>query len=207
MYAVIPAQVRENSMKMDAREIVAAVAALEGKPGWVTLSGGNPALLRLEDVVAGLHDQDFRVSVETQGSRWRDWLAEVDCLTVSPKPPSSEMVTAAHTEETARFMARANEMDYDERALKIVVFDETDLWWAENFIANLDTPWATYLSVGTVQPDLDAAHLTASRQHSIDQICDSYAWLCERVARNPDLARVQVLPQLHVLAWGHARAV
>src|SRR5699024_4026471 len=55
----------------------------------VTISGGNPLLLApLGELVQLLHSHNIRIGVETQGSRWQEWLAEVDDITLSPKPPS-----------------------------------------------------------------------------------------------------------------------
>src|SRR3954469_19299215 len=68
MYAVDPALVRENAQRLRVDEIVDRGAQLEGRPDWVTISGGNPALHRLDDLVARLQQHDFKVSVETQGS-------------------------------------------------------------------------------------------------------------------------------------------
>ncbi|WNQ12320.1 7-carboxy-7-deazaguanine synthase QueE [Paenibacillus aurantius] len=60
----------------------------------VTLSGGNPALLGgLGKLIDSLHARGWSVALETQGSRWQDWFAAIDDLTLSPKPPSSGMET------------------------------------------------------------------------------------------------------------------
>jgi 7-carboxy-7-deazaguanine synthase len=93
MYAVDPALVRANAEGLSVDEILGRVADLEGRPRWVTVSGGNPALHELADLVDGLHDAGFLVAAETQGSVWRPWLASLDRLTISPKPPSSGMAT------------------------------------------------------------------------------------------------------------------
>src|SRR4051794_28690583 len=99
MYAVDPEIVRATAEKLSSDEIVTRVDALAGRPDWVTISGGNPALHALGDLVSGLHAVGFRVSVETQGSRWASWLGSVDRLTVSPKPPSSGMATRRHADQ------------------------------------------------------------------------------------------------------------
>lgn len=214
MYAVDPAEVRENATKMTEREIVEALLHDRVTVKWVTLSGGNPAMLNLGGLIDRLHDQGIKVAVETQGSRWRDWLGKVDCLTVSPKPPSSGMVSSEHDTETRAFMTYATDAtqevwvlrNRDVRALKIVVFDETDFDWAKRFI--LDNPqWPAYMSVGTDQPDPEIAHLSISHTAALRTIADRYRWLCEKVANDHDLVHVRVLPQLHVLAWGHAKGV
>ena len=196
MYAVDPKAVRETSQRMTPDEIVDAVNALGGRPEWVSVSGGNPALHELAPLVDGLRAAGYKVAVETQGSIWRPWLARVDRLTVSPKPPSSGMASTEHGEAFAAFM-RAAEPVAARVVLKIVCFDEADVQWAKVRIA--EWPQApVFLSAGTPVPapgDVRTA------------VAASYRWLCERVASDPDLAGVRVLPQLHVIAWGDATGV
>lgn len=199
LYAVLPEQVRVNATRLTMPEIVNSVNRLGDAP-WVTLSGGNPAIHDLMWVVVALQEAGYRVAVETQGSKWQGWLAQVDMLIVSPKPPSSGMVSDGHMSDTLEFMARAGtDLPPIQRAIKIVVFDEVDLAWAEDFLVH--HPWGRkYLSVGTPPPE-PGETIEQTRQ----KVCDSYRWLCERV---PNLAvEVTVLPQLHVLAYGHARGV
>lgn len=220
LHAVLPAEVRANARKLTADDIVAELRGPD-TARWVTLSGGNPALFDLGPLVAALHEDGRLVAVETQGSRWRDWLATVDCLTVSPKPPSSGMTSPQHDEETSRFLHRATaatEHDFVlgnplKRALKIVVFDDTDYEWARDFIRRGAPPgslahWPAFLSAGTDPPDPAYGHLAAlNRPVLLEQVTNRYRWLCERVAADPAMADVRVLPQLHVLAWSHARGV
>lgn len=213
LYAVEPELVRANAEKMYGDEVVARVAALPRGPLWVTLSGGNPALLELDGVVRGFHGAGFFVAVETQGSRWRDWLGRVDCLTVSPKPPSSGMVSAEHDAAFEAFMREAvasrphRAADAIERdVLKIVVFDDADFEWAVPILWHYGVAgghgFQTFLSCGTDPPAEDE-----SREETLALIADRYRWLCEKVAVEPRLAYTAVLPQLHVLAWSHARGV
>ncbi len=196
MYAVEPQTVRETARRMTGEEIVAAVHALPGRPEWVSISGGNPALHELGAVVKALHAAGAKVAVETQGSRWRPWLASVDRLTLSPKPPSSGMASDAHDAQFDAFM-RAAAAVADRIVLKIVCFDEADVRWAKRRTA----PWRglpVFLSAGTPVP---APHDLRSA------VATRYRWLCERVAGDPELAGARVLPQLHVIAWGDARGV
>src|SRR3954469_6718111 len=129
LYAVDPATVRAASERLLAAEIVERVQELDGHPEWVTLSGGNPALHRLDALVDRLQDAGFKVAVETQGSVWRPWLAGVGRLTISPKPPSSGMATEIHARQLARFMSAAAGA-FDRSVLKVVCFDEVDVTWA-----------------------------------------------------------------------------
>lgn len=206
LYAVLPAEVRANATKLTAGQIVDALVGLGGDPKWVTISGGNPALLDLAEVVDELHQRGFRVAVETQASVWKDWLLNVEMLTVSPKPPSSGMATSAHSVQTGRFLARACELTPDRRSLKIVVFDDGDYLWAREMILarrEVGEVWDEYLSVGTDPPgDMEPP------EYTLTKIAGRYRWLCEQVVGDPLMPKdVRVLPQLHVLAWLHARGV
>lgn len=197
MYAVDPDQVRRNAERLGTEEIVARVEALGGAPEWVVLSGGNPALHELGDLVEALHSAGLRVAVETQGSVWREWLGQVDRLTISPKPPSSGMATEAHRHGYEAFMSRVTALAGDAAALKIVCFDEIDLRWAKQ-VAAAHPELPLHLSAGTPVPSpADLREAVGAR----------FRWLCEAVAADPDLARARVLPQLHVIAWGDARGV
>lgn len=197
MHAVDPGTVRATARRMTAAEIVEAVSELPGRPDWVTLSGGNPALHHLGALVDGLHAAGFRVAVETQGSRWRAWLGRVERLTVSPKPPSSDMCSTAREAAFDAFMHASMSAAPEAVVLKIVCFEEADVRFARRVFARWPQVPA-FLSAGTPVPapgDVRAA------------VAERYRWLCERVATDPELGRARVLPQLHVVAWGDAVGV
>jgi 7-carboxy-7-deazaguanine synthase len=212
MYAVEPALVRQAE-KLGAQEIVGRLADLPAGPEWVTFSGGNPALMnfagRANDLPEMLRRRRLKIAVETQGSIWHDWLGEAEHLTVSPKPPSSAMATAAHARRNEQFMEIARQWQArSRRSLKIVVFDEADYEWAADYFGRYPE-WDHYLSVGT--PPLgrwgDAVRKAVSEREAREQVAVRYAWLCERVAADPRMRAARVYPQLHVIAWGHARGV
>ena len=197
LHAVIPEAVRE-APRMTTAELAEALDSMLARPDWVTLSGGNPALFELGDLVARLHDAGRRIAVETQGSIWREWLAEVDLLTVSPKPPSSGMLSPEHDAGADRFLARAVNGRCN-LVVKVVVFDEQDYAWAQM----LHERWIRlpfYLSCGTDPPRVDTPHAETLRS-----VSDRYRWLCERAAHDPVMVDARILPQLHVLAWGHEK--
>jgi 7-carboxy-7-deazaguanine synthase len=197
MYAVDPATVRAKARPLTSDEIVDEIAALGAGPHWVTISGGNPALHDLGPVVDRLRQAGFLVGVETQGSRWRDWLADVDRLTISPKPPSSGMASPENEAQLRRFMEHALPGAGQRSVLKIVCFDDADLAWAAQ-IAGRYRELPVYLSAGTPVP---------APQHLRDAVGETYRWLCERAVEMPELARARVLPQLHVIAWKDATGV
>lgn len=198
MYAVDPESVRHDAVWLSSSEIVAALGELAGAPRWVSISGGNPALHKLDPLVEQLHEARMLIAVETQGSLWRDWLAAVDRLTVSPKPPSSGMATARNERLFAEFMSSARDSGaFASVVLKIVCFDDQDLAWAKGVRSEYpDLP--LMLSAGTPVPSVGPVR---------EAVGDCYRWLCERAAADPELGNVRVLPQLHVIAWREARGV
>jgi 7-carboxy-7-deazaguanine synthase len=193
LHAVLPEHVRE-APRLTVEEIV---ARLGRTARWVTLSGGNPALHELTALVDELQARGQLVAVETQGSRWRDWLGDVDHLTISPKPPSSGEATPKQTGQTYAFMERVRSSGVD-ASLKVVVFDAEDLRFALA-AADLYNWLPFYVSVGTRSIEREPLEETAER----------YRDVCELVARDgsPAAKRARVLPQLHVVAWGHRLGV
>ena len=58
----------------------------------VTISGGNPALIKnIGPFVEALKARNIKTALETQGSKFQEWMTLIDDLTISPKPPSSGM--------------------------------------------------------------------------------------------------------------------
>jgi 7-carboxy-7-deazaguanine synthase len=199
LYAVDPGEIRAHATQMSSAEIRTALDELTAGPTLVVLTGGNPALHHLDELVEEMQRDGFDVAVETQGSIYRSWLARVDRLVVSPKPPSSGEASDRHWDQLGQFMASALEVRAA-LALKVVVFDQDDLAYAKQ-VARAWPAVPLHLSVGT---DPEPA---PSAEGDKVQILDRFRWLCEAAAEAPELSGVQVLPQLHVLAWGRARGV
>jgi 7-carboxy-7-deazaguanine synthase len=194
MHAVEPELVRE-APRLTIDETIAHLDV--GLARWVTLSGGNPALHKCEALVDALHEEGFLVAVETQGSYWRDWLAAVEHLTISPKPPSSGMVSDRHDAQRRAFFELCAEAQVH-GSLKIVAFDDADLAWALEVAG--EVPWLPFfISTGTNAQGGEPLYATADR----------YREVCELVtaSRHPSAKRAHVLPQLHVIAWGHRLGV
>ena len=58
----------------------------------VTISGGNPALIKgIQELVDLFETKNIYSALETQGSKFQPWMTQIDDLTISPKPPSSKM--------------------------------------------------------------------------------------------------------------------
>jgi 7-carboxy-7-deazaguanine synthase len=188
-------------VQMTAEEIWSELKRL-GNNGFsfVTISGGNPALLRnLDTLVAILKENNIKVSVETQGSKWQDWLYDIDELTISPKPPSSGMTTDFSM--LTNILGKLRDRNVNQHiSLKIVVFNEEDYAYARQVHFQYpDIPF--YLQVGN-------DHITSmDNARLISRLLEKYQTLIDRVMMDEELKNVKVLPQLHALVWGNKRGV
>lgn len=165
----------------------------------VTISGGNPLLLAaLGELVSLLKQENIRTAVETQGSKWQDWLQAIDDVTISPKPPSSGMSTDFSALD--QMIARLTEKpDGNRVSLKVVVFDDEDFRYAQN-IHHRYPAVPFFLQVGNddVRGGDDGLRET---------LLSKYEWLIDKAVTASDMNDVKVLPQLHTLVWGNKRGV
>ncbi len=188
-------------VQMTADEIWSELKRLGGSGfSFVTISGGNPALFRnLEALIAILKENDIKVGVETQGSRWQQWLYDIDELTISPKPPSSGM-TSDYTVLSDILGKLQNRNSNQHISLKIVVFNEEDYAYAKQIHLRHPTiPF--YLQVGN--DDIT----TTDNALLISHLLEKYQALIDRVIADEKVRDVKVLPQLHALVWGNKRGV
>lgn len=179
---------------MNPNEVIEELDALaKDNYGFVTISGGNPSLIDtpIEDLIILLHKKNIKVGVETQGSKWQNWLDIVDNLTVSPKPPSSKMDTDWKVLDFILEKAKKPLV-----SLKVVVFDDIDFLYAKQVHQRYpDVPF--YVQVGN--PDANEAGNISNR------LLSSLEWLFTKVISDPEMNEVRVLPQLHALVWHNKR--
>ena len=178
---------------MSAEEIFAQIETLSGKkPLMVSLSGGNPAIQPLGALIKRGRDKGYRFTLETQGSIAQDWFADLDILTLSPKPPSSAMSTDyAALEQCIKKAGHGPQI-----TLKIVIFDEEDYAYAKDIAARYpDIPLCLQPGNHKVEGDSDTAALNARMR-----------WLIERTLKDQWFT-VKILPQLHVMLWGNQKGV
>jgi 7-carboxy-7-deazaguanine synthase len=186
---------------MTTQEIFTQVQHLSNnKPILVTLSGGNPAIQPLGDLIDLGHTHGYTFAIETQGSIVQPWFARLDYLTLSPKPPSSKQATRWDRLDHCVGYATSKEDGCKVQVcLKVVVFDEADFAYARSVGERYpDIP--LYLQVGNhtlphLAQEVDLVGLTRRMN-----------WLVERVVAEK-WYNVTVLPQLHVLLWGNKRGV
>ncbi|SDH94318.1 preQ(0) biosynthesis protein QueE [Alteribacillus persepolensis] len=185
---------------MDADDIVQQLEAIGGRRfNHVTISGGNPALQRgLASVVQALMEKGIKTAVETQGTMWQEWMRDVDDVTVSPKPPSSGMKT--NWDQLDYYIQQLRGRSHKQVSLKIVIFNEEDLRYAENVHARYsDIPM--FLQTGNDDIETD------DNNWLLSHLLKRYEWLVENVIDSETLNEVKVLPQLHTLLWGNKQGV
>jgi len=93
----------------------------------VVITGGEPAMYDLTQLCEALHKQGKRVHIETSGAH--PIRGEFDWVTFSPK----------------KFKAPVDESASKAHELKIVVFNKSDLKWAETFQKQVPKDCLLYL--------------------------------------------------------------
>lgn len=193
MHAV-DSKFRANWKPMTADDIFAEVRALSGDtPIMVTLSGGNPAIQPLGPLISLGQAVGYKFTCETQGSKPASWFKYLDTLTLSPKPPSSNMDT--DWEAFDNCLATAGKKP--EIALKIVIFDESDYAWARD-VATRYPELPLYLQPGNEDFEEDGV--------DIEALNDRLRWLVNKATQDRWFEST-ILPQLHVSLWGNKRGV
>ncbi|WP_366163445.1 7-carboxy-7-deazaguanine synthase QueE [Bacillus infantis] len=191
---------KEQIRQMDAEEIWNELKAIGGEGfSFVTISGGNPALLKnLGKLIALLKKENIKLCLETQGSRWQDWFYSIDELTISPKPPSSGMKT--DFEILDDIFKRLADRFTHQVSLKVVIFDENDFEYSKEVMKRYPgIPF--YLQAGN--ENLSAAN----NEEFLTEQLKKYSWLIEKAMLDDELKEVRVLPQLHTFVWGNKRGV
>jgi 7-carboxy-7-deazaguanine synthase len=200
LYAVLP-KYKIEWAPMEPEEIMDRVEKKSlGHPILITISGGNPALYDgLAEFTSIAQRKRYEVALETQGSKAKGWFASLNHLILSPKPPSSGMVTDWDA------LDRSVNLGIDP-VFKVVVFTEEDFEYA---IKVADRYGPVYLQVGNNavnDPDVAGPY----RQDTFDEdeqrtlLLSKLRQMAKEVVdrRRYDLI---VLPQLHVLLWGNKR--
>lgn len=209
-HAVEPAQYKGKERTYTAQELFDELMKIQGHCEWVTISGGNPALWDFSLFVTMCQQHGLKVAVETQGSVYKTWLSYVDQLTISPKGPGMREPKADVLSDLKAFLEQLNHDVVLSTAIKIPVFGEKDLDFAEkvcDIVRNVCQHGyilpPVYLSVGNdflpgyVYP-LDYM------QHRLLKRLET---LVISVMKRPGLSHAIVLPQLHVLIYGNRQLV
>lgn len=218
MHAVEPLAVQANRTMMSAIEILEWAMERYSTTGvrWITFTGGNPCMHKLDVLVQILVYQGFYINVETQGTLAPDWLRNVQVVTVSPK--THGMGERFDEEVYARFCKKVFEAGKP-LCVKAVVFNTVDLEFALQIeevtriafseVSRLAKPLEPmfYLSLGNpLPPKLNMETFQLEDRSNVNlpaYLLNQYRELSEEVLADPRLKNFRFLPQIHVLMYGN----
>jgi len=192
MYAVDPIEVKKNATRMTSSEIYGSLCRLEPHGKILTISGGNPCMHDLDDLVFRLITTNWTVAVETQGTLWQDWVAKCQVVTISPKPPSSSM-----SFDATKFVKFVNNAAQCDTCIKVVVFTRDDFEFAlsiREMVRAMNSQAHFYIQPGT---NINAVGLAEQRDQILDDTRSVIEWVLE--TNHED---IMVMPQLHSLVYG-----
>ncbi|OFS52865.1 7-cyano-7-deazaguanosine (preQ0) biosynthesis protein QueE [Staphylococcus sp. HMSC064E03] len=187
---------KEDIQLMTAEEIYNQLKKIGGdRFDHVTISGGNPALIKgIQDLVDLFEEKQIYTALETQGSKFQPWMRQINDLTISPKPPSSNMKTNIDILDSVIEQCIESTLN-----LKVVIFDDDDYEFAKMIHPRYpNIPF--YLQVGNPYLDDDVDNHT-------EKLLSRYEALVDRVMASNDMNQVYVLPQLHTLLWSNKKGV
>ena len=176
---------------LSTEEVWQQIKALSPTPILITLSGGNPALMDFSALIEMGQAAGYTFALETQGSISKPWFKQLDYLTLSPKPPSSDMQTKWDLFENCIALAASPEAI----SIKLVIADDIDFEWA--YDVQQRYPKHNYY--------LQPCNLKGE-ESTIEQGLESTRELIDRVVAKGG-HEATVLPQLHNLLWGNTRGV
>ncbi len=166
----------------------------------VTISGGNPAMWDLEELVTLLQTKGRWVWIETQGTTWKKWLSKCDRVVVSPKGPGMDdrRLGILPLEKLEEFYQGTLSNVHCKLAFKVVIFGEADLDYAESIVDKYPRI-PMYLSVGNTKVDKEQS------ADDVVRLTECLRMTTDSALIRPKLRNSVVLPQLHVLAYGNQR--
>lgn len=206
MHAVAVAN-KHKWRPMDTGAVMARVVELSGAPCLVTLSGGNPALQPLADLIDLGRQIKYTFALETQGSIVKPWFHKLAHLILSPKPPSSQM-RYRPDRLLACLDAAFVGTPRPNVSLKVVVMHELDYQFARTIYEDVARPYALpfFITPGNHTPPPGARYNAQGAEFDAGGVMARTRWLVERL-RADRWYDVSVLPQIHTLVWGNEQGV
>lgn len=204
LHAVLVDQIKANAIQMDTMDIIKALQEKGPNCKTVTLSGGNPLIHNLSSLVNLLSASGYHIAVETQGDMYRTWADNCSVVTISPKGPSSGMVT--DYKKLNLFVNNVVQSDA-EVCIKIVVFNEHDYEYAIDIYErykHLSGLYQWYIQPGTnVFETNDVVAIQEYRRKILERTKEFF----EKVCNDPRAHAFKVVPQVHSLVFGHKQGV
>ncbi|KYC46230.1 MAG: molybdenum cofactor biosynthesis protein A [Candidatus Methanofastidiosum methylothiophilum] len=96
----------------------------------VLITGGEPLLQDIEEIVDVLHEKGYHISIETNGSIYNDVLLKIDFISVDIKTPSSKNETC----DLDIFNKIVNVIMKRNGQMKAVISDKNDYIFLKKFI-------------------------------------------------------------------------
>lgn len=193
---------RDEWKLMSVTEIWQQVECLSNNtPITISLSGGNPAIQNLEELIKLGKTKGYKFAMETQGSITKTWFDLLDVLILSPKPPSSQMLN------DWTIFDKCCKTKADSTIIKIPVLDEADYLFAREVFERYPRISFYLQPVNHTPPYLADLHARNDRSFiDIPAILERLRWLIDRTMTDRWF-NVKILPQLHVLIWGNKGGV
>jgi 7-carboxy-7-deazaguanine synthase len=208
MHAVIPALIKENATYMTVADIFDHLIDLRNRTmcSSVTLSGGNPLIYDITNLITILKLNGFKIHVETQATIFRPWVNLCNSVVLSPKAPG--MGERFEKDKLVNFIGLTDTSV--PLAVKIVVFSAQDIDHAAMVFHGLTRSFGQrcsyFLSLGNSMPPSEKGG-PVHEGFERDFLIHEYRILMEDILQDVRMRDVRVLPQVHVLLWGNARGV
>ena len=195
----------ENGEMLTVDETVQRIQEMGTKH--VTITGGNPAIWDkpMEQLLMQLNIKGYKISMETQGDIYRDWMFLVDNLVISPKNIPNLPITVEQYKENIQkiITMRSSVKEFDlVTVIKTPIFSQKDLDWFKEFV-NFEGTYKIYLSVGNdwiyMENETEFRKLILQRYKWLIETVVQDKWFCDR--------DTSVLPQIHTLVWTNISGV
>lgn len=171
----------------------------------IVITGGNPCIQDkklMKTLIELLLKNNYEVAVETQGSIWCDWLSLISLIVVSPK---LYCYNSKNFKENFMNIYNLKKSKNSNLCIKIVVFKNRYLKKQIDQIKQIKQEYPhfpIYISIGNRFTNLNLNDNTLKLK-----ILDDYKKILLEILKEEELNDIFILPQMHVLIWGHKKGV
>lgn len=203
LHAVLPKLVKQGATWMTEEEIFQDLKSKAGELKTVTLSGGNPCMWDIGNLIQLLRMDGWTILLETQGTLWQPWVYRCSGITISPKGPG--MGEKFEPEKLERFIEELEMWGiYSKVSLKIVIFTQLDIEFAKAIRLQYQTI-PMFLSLGNPWPPEPAKRAPLEEGDLRIMLLERMVSLYQDIKQESILHNCVFLPQMHVLLWGNER--
>ncbi|MCD6523279.1 MAG: 7-carboxy-7-deazaguanine synthase QueE [Candidatus Diapherotrites archaeon] len=123
----------EDYKEMSEKQILKKIQKYRTKH--IIITGGEPLIQEIYPLVRDLKRADYKIHIETNGTIYKPFLRQLDCVVVSPKPPSANVKATFKIKEFKRLK---------NAYFKVVIKNESDWKWAKKLSKQIN-PKILYL--------------------------------------------------------------